>query len=140
MRSTEFLFPPYRREIIGKKCAFDWCTDPVVVEIDINKYFDNLPSFELNIAKSQSKRKNVSLPFSIAPFEQLSGVSMDDAYISWNLDGVDIGISNPRSPQDLETKDLALGSHKLTSTVFAPIDTDLKNPLGSKTVIFNLVE
>jgi S-layer homology domain len=134
---NRLIFPPYRLEIIGKKCAWRWCTDPVVVEFDVNKYFKKLTGFELKLGKIQ-KEISAEIPLSTFPFEQLSGVSMDDAYVVWKLDESEIGISNPSTMQDIQTQDLEPGKHKLEATVFAPLDTNLTTPLGSKSTNFNL--
>ncbi len=145
LAANRLLFPPYKLEIIGKKCVSvgwgkwkkTWCTDPVEVSFDINKYFKRWTEFKINIAKT----KDVvgSIPLSTEAFEQLKGVPMEDSIVVWQADGTTtLGTSELKSPATLQVGVLPPGTHQIKATVYAPLDTALEKPLGSSSVKINI--
>lgn len=136
--ANRLLFPPYKLEILGKKCFYKWCTDPVVVEFDINHYFKEWFEFKIALLKTQ-KNIAASVPFSIEPFEQLTGVSMEDSTVLWT-NGVlgEIGVSHPGLSETLAQCSLPVGTHNITANVYAPLDTSLERVLGTNSVQINV--
>ncbi len=145
LAANRLLFPPYKLEIIGKKCATlgwgkwkrTWCTKPVEISFDINKYFKKLTDFKINLAKT--KEVTASIPLSTGAFEQLKGAPMEDSIVVWQADGTStLSISELKSPATLQAGALTPGTHEIKATVYAPLDTALEKPLGSSSVKINI--
>lgn len=141
LAANRLLFPPYKLEIIGRKCVTlgwgkwkkTWCTDPVEVSFDVNKYFKNLTGFDINLAKS--KEVTASIPLSTGAFEQLKSVPLEESIVVWQADGTTtLGTSKLKSPATIQASALTPGAHEIKATVYAPLDTEQKQPLGSSSV------
>ena len=64
---------------------------------------------------------------------------MEDATVVWQTDGNQyLGVSNLNTPATLVAGSLPAGTHNLKATVYAPLDTNLEKPLGSKEVKINI--